>query len=190
MSSFSGYKHRRRNQGGQGDQGDQSPPPIFYPREFIKMYLLVCLYILATLRFPPCNWLMWLALLFTHDVTNASYSGHSHFGQNGQEEFACWRSLLHFAFVICSAKSSCNYLPCSFCKSCKPAPYHVAPLLVIIISLIFHLCGVDFSLVRVNKEIRDRFLSWSHPNFSYKLSICNQASCSMDIYTLKTDCLF
>ena len=67
----------------------------------------------------------------THMMWQVPARGHSHFGQNEQEDFA---------FVICSAKSSCNYIPCLFCKSFKPAPYHVAPLLVIIISLIFHLC--------------------------------------------------
>ena len=67
----------------------------------------------------------------THVMWQVPASGHSHFGQNEQEDFA---------FVICSAKSSYNCIPCLFCKSFKPAPYHVAPLLVIIISLISHLC--------------------------------------------------
>ena len=90
----------------------------------------------------------------THVMRQVPASGHSHFGQNKQEDFA---------FVICSAKSSCNYIPCLFCKSFKPTPYHVAPLLV---SLVFQMC------VRLNKEIRDRFLNWSQPNFSYELSMC------------------
>ena len=44
-----------------------------------------------------------------------------------------------------------------------PLPYHVVLLLVIIISLVPHLCviiliRVDFSLVRLIKEIRDRYI--------------------------------